>query len=99
MIKCEECGKEFKTQQGLVGHMRFVHGIKSSRQQSLFPSKRFITDTQLDEALGAIAKRLEELQKDLSTVMESVKLLFDLHDDQIEYDHKFVETLKRRLNE
>lgn len=69
MIKCEECGKEFKTTQALGGHMRFVHGIKTNKQAPLFPPKRFITDADLAEALSVIAeavginaKKVDELQ-------------------------------------
>lgn len=69
MIKCEECAKEFKTQQGLIGHMRFVHGIKKSKQAPLFPPKRFITDDELTKALSMImgellvyTKKVDELQ-------------------------------------
>ena len=54
MTKCEVCGKEFKTGQGLGGHMRWVHGIIPDKQHPLFPPKRFITDEQLSEALKTI---------------------------------------------
>ena len=54
MIKCEVCGKEFKTGQGLGGHMRWVHGIIPDKQHPLFPPKRFITDEQLAEMLGKL---------------------------------------------
>ena len=51
MNKCDVCEREFKNPQGLSGHMRFVHGIKSSKQASLSPPKRFITDEELEKAL------------------------------------------------
>jgi len=66
MIKCTECAKEFKTQQGLVGHLRFVHGIKSNPQEPLFPPKRFITDEQLVEAITAISARVTNLNESVN---------------------------------
>ena len=67
MIKCEICQREFKTQQGLTGHMRFVHGIKTSKQASLFPPKRFITD---DTLADAVDKRLSVITHELIATMK-----------------------------
>ena len=53
MIKCEDCGKDFKSTQALGGHMRFVHGVRKDSQAPLFPPKRFITDENLIDALAA----------------------------------------------
>jgi len=61
MVKCEECGKEFKTTQALGGHMRFVHGIRKDKQATLFPPKRFITDEELERALSTILDTLTKL--------------------------------------
>ena len=61
MIKCEDCGKEFKTTQALGGHMRFVHGVRKDNQAPLFPPKRFITDDQLTEELSTVTRVLEQL--------------------------------------
>ena len=56
MVKCDICQREFKTQQGLIGHQRFVHGIKPDKKAPLFPSKRFTTD----EDLAKINKALND---------------------------------------
>jgi len=61
MIKCEQCAKEFKTQQGLVGHLRFVHGIKTSKQASLFPSKRLATEQLLYTTLAELISTHQSL--------------------------------------
>lgn len=51
MVKCEICNRDFKTEQGLVGHRRFVHGVKPDKKAPLFPPKRFITDDSFAETL------------------------------------------------
>jgi hypothetical protein len=51
MITCDVCQREFKNQQGLTGHMRFVHGIKPNKQHPLFPTNRFITDDNFAEVM------------------------------------------------
>jgi len=82
MIKCEICGKEFKTQQGLSGHERFVHGIKPDKQHPLFPPKRFVTDDNLAEAVD---KRLSAITHELITTMSvmsgRIDELYKFHDD------------------
>jgi hypothetical protein len=80
MIRCEECAKKFKTQQGLVGHLRFVHGIKKDKQAPLFPPKRFITDDELSKALG--------------TIVIAVNQLMDFRNEQYKMNEAYNETLK-----
>jgi len=91
MIKCEECAKEFKTQQGLVGHLRFVHGIKTSKQQSLFPSKRFITD---DNLIDALARNTATLRVDIYEAVGQV--LYEFWKDK--YPEADKEEILSRVN-
>jgi len=96
MIKCEICGKEFKTQQGLSGHERFVHGIKPDKQHPLFPPKRFVTDENLAEAvdkrlsvithelittMSVMSGRIDELYKFHGETSGSVDELYKFHDE------------------
>ncbi len=81
MIRCEECAKRFKTQQGLVGHLRFVHGIKKDKRIPLFPPKRFITD--------------EELKEALSTIVIAVNQLIDFRSEQYKMNEAYNETLQK----
>lgn len=57
MNKCKECGKEFKTAQGLAGHSYFVHGIKVDKRGS---SKRFITDEELLKTFNTVMDAIIE---------------------------------------
>lgn len=77
MNKCEECGKEFKTGQALSGHRRWVHGTRA-KQSSLFPSKRFITDEELNLALKKIESLIEVVNANATTQVELSKIVVAL---------------------
>lgn len=55
MVKCELCGQEFKTTQGLRGHKTFVHHQTGS---SKLPAATLATEQQLNE----LSSRLEEAE-------------------------------------
>ena len=57
MVRCETCGKEFKTAQGLAEHMRYKHG-DSVAGASAAPATRIATEQQLGELEG----RLEQVE-------------------------------------
>lgn len=71
MIKCEECGKDFKTQQGFTGHMRFVHGISTKKQLPLVLPKRFVTYEQMAELDRKIVENFERLNRKIAANTES----------------------------
>ena len=75
MIKCETCGREFKTTQALGGHMRFVHGIKKDGRVPLLPPKRFITDKELEEALSVMTKLIISNTKDVAELQKGLACL------------------------
>lgn len=56
MAKCEICGKELKTTQGLRGHKTFVHHITSTTDEQ--PAARLGTEQQLSE----LDDRLDKLE-------------------------------------
>jgi len=55
MIKCEICGRRFKTEQGLKIHQANVHGLKKTS------SSEGRSKSQIDK----ISKELEELEREL----------------------------------
>lgn len=65
MMKCEICGKECKTEQGLAGHMRWLHGRPGRRQLQLFPTRRLITDAELIEIFTRRDERNHQAHMDL----------------------------------
>jgi len=87
MIKCEKCGKEFKTTQALGGHMRFVHGIRKDSQAPLLPPKRFITDAEYNEAVT-------QLNKSFRSIEEVVTLLLKFKEEQLLVNNEIHKRLK-----
>ncbi len=66
MIKCQICGKECKTVQGLAGHMQNKHGILGAHPDAerLPPSPKLVSEQQLSE----LAERVDELEGSVSMV-------------------------------
>jgi chromosome segregation ATPase len=59
-IKCEICGKEFRTTQGRRGHMTFVHQMTTTHD----PPARLATEqemTKLEERLEQLSEQVEQL--------------------------------------
>ncbi len=60
MIKCQVCGKECKTVQGLAGHMQNKHGILGAYPgaERMPPSPKLVSEQQLSE----LVERVDELE-------------------------------------
>ena len=57
MVRCEICGKEFKTAQGLTEHMRYKHGDLVAGA-SVAPATGVATEQQL----GELEDKLEQVE-------------------------------------
>ena len=58
MLKCDICGKRFKTEQGLKIHQANVHGIKKTTE----------SDHKSKNQIEKISKELEELERELKKI-------------------------------
>ena len=63
MVKCSKCKKEFKSAQGLAGHMRMMHDVKTTKATSILD-----TDVDLVAALKAIHESLDILTDKMTKV-------------------------------
>jgi histidinol phosphatase-like enzyme len=63
MVKCPKCKKEFKSSQGLAGHMRMMHNVKLTKNASILD-----TDEDLTAALKAIHEALDLLTDKMAKV-------------------------------
>jgi len=62
VVKCEICGREFKTTQGLRGHKTFVHQMTGSSKPRATSAIEQLTSTLklLDERLSSLHKRVDK---------------------------------------
>jgi len=75
MAKCDLCGKELRTTQGLRGHMTFAHGALGGGTQ---PVARLATEKQLGELEYRLEQTESELKKTTERYQQSAKLAFAL---------------------
>lgn len=83
-VRCEMCGREFKTTQGLRGHKTFVHQMTSSGK----PPPRLATDQQsskLEERVEQLTSKLQLLDKRLSNLNIGVDKLADRYEKLSRY--------------
>ncbi|KKL96174.1 hypothetical protein LCGC14_1847100, partial [marine sediment metagenome] len=79
MEKCDICGRECKTGQGLGGHKRWVHGVaQSSAQLRLEQPNPLITksvlEQVLDERFAVIAEQIDMLSDEQPAALSSEQL-------------------------
>ena len=62
VVKCEICGREFKTTQGLRGHKTFVHQMTGSSKPRATSAIEQLTSKLelLDERLSSLHKRVDK---------------------------------------
>jgi len=77
MEKCDICGKECKTAQGLGGHKRWVHGVAPAGPQLRLEQPnplitKSVLEQLLDERFAVIAEQVDTLSGELA---EQVKTL------------------------
>lgn len=70
MEKCDLCGKECKTAQGLAGHKRWVHGVAPSSAQLRLEQPnplitRSVLEQLLDERFAVISEQVDALSGEL----------------------------------
>ena len=75
MIKCELCEKEFKTKQGVAGHMLWVHNRPSRKQLPLLTPRRFITDEELLHQFKVRDRSIQTLRESVIALSERTFVL------------------------
>lgn len=73
MIKCDICGQELRSMQGLNGHKRFKHGVRLGRTKPLSQA-RFITD---DELVLILDKHEQTLNDRATITDEQLKVIIE----------------------
>ncbi len=66
-IKCDICGKEFKTTQGRRGHMTFAHGDHNSNLEDS------VTRPAVEQQLTILKDQVEQLASKVSMIDELLK--------------------------
>lgn len=92
MIKCEECAREFKTKQGVAGHMLWVHNRPSQKQLALLTPRRFITNQELIALFKVRDKSMAEVHRVVTDISARTLLLLS---NQTELEKKQDEVAER----
>lgn len=100
MLKCEICGRECKTGQGLGAHKRWVHGQPSRKQLRLFPTRRLITDQELIGLFKQRDERNHQTRMDLLDLFDkrTKQLLAEiqrLDNEQLDLKKEFAKIYKQ----
>jgi hypothetical protein len=73
MVKCELCGRQFKTPQGLRGHKTFFHGLHAgNRNPTKLEENSF---NKSDKKLERLTKDVEDIAKTLADLKGSLNYL------------------------
>jgi len=76
MEKCELCKREFKTRQGVAGHMRFKHPSNTGSEPSE-DAAQLVTKRDMREHLAATQMTLEQHQQVLVSVDEGIDQMLE----------------------
>lgn len=100
MNKCGICGREFKNPQGLAGHNKWIHNQPGRKQLRLFPTKRFITDSELIELFRKRDETNHQNRMDLLDLFDkrTKQLLGEiqrLDNEQLDLKKEFANIYKR----
>ncbi len=104
VVKCEICGREFKTTQGLRGHKTFVHQMTGSSKPRATSAIEQLTSTLklLDERLSSLHKRVDkqtEQQKRLGEYIITDEAYCRVKDPRINECKYGLEQLTERYEE
>jgi hypothetical protein len=91
MIACPDCGKEFKTEQGLAGHARFKHHKAGTMRWIPGPGSHLITQQELLAEFGQLLldyfdsdeKVQEGIRKSVQIDVDGLKHLAELNHQHI----------------
>lgn len=86
-IKCEICGKEFKTSQGLRGHKTFVHQMSATQD----PPARLATEQELIEVEDPVKQLVTLLKQIVDLLNKQYSMVADL----TQYRHSIGEQAKK----
>ncbi len=96
MVKCDTCGKECKTAQGLAGHRQFVHGQLPGPQLRLEQPNPLVTQSELEQRLRPLESKLgftqSELEQRLGIVARPIT-------KQVQQQAKQLKELREQFNE
>jgi len=93
MNYCQDCGRSFKTVQGLLGHRRMVHGMSDTSEVVAAPVAAPVhQQVALEESVRASTERLDRIEVKLDEIVMMPPSLGEPH------DHTTCQTCKHHEN-